>query len=61
MIAALSDSAVAAPVDLNHSGHYLHWGVIQLSAANLLVIGIMVLLFVLALVLPFPKERKRRG
>lgn len=61
MTAALPGSAVAAPVDLNHTGHYLHWGVIQISVANLLVIGIMVLLFVLALLLPFPKERRRRG
>jgi hypothetical protein len=51
---------VAAPVDLNGTGHYVHWGVIQLSVANLVVIGVMVLLFVLALVLPFPKGRDRK-
>jgi hypothetical protein len=33
---------------------YLHWGFIQISLANLVVIGVMLLLFVLALVLPFP-------
>ena len=46
-------------VDLNHTGHYLHWGVIQLSVANLVVIGVMVVLFILALLLPFPKGRER--
>jgi len=51
---------VAAPVDLNHPGHYLHWGVIQISVANLVVIGLMVLLFVAALLLPFPKGRDPR-
>jgi len=56
-----SSPAVAAPVDLNGTGNYLHWGVIQISVANLIVIGIMIVLFVLALLLPFPKERKRRG
>ena len=56
-----SSPAVAAPVDLNDTGNYLHWGVIQISVANLIVIGIMIVLFVLALLLPFPKERKRRG
>lgn len=35
-------------------GKYIHWGVIQISAANLIIICVMVLLFVLALVVPFP-------
>jgi hypothetical protein len=48
-------SAVAAPVNLNHTGHYLHWGVVQISVGNLVVIGVMILLFLLALFLPFPK------
>lgn len=52
--------AIAAPVNLNHPGHYLHWGVIQISVANLVVIGVMVVLFVVALLVPFPKGRDRR-
>jgi hypothetical protein len=47
----------AALVNLNHPGHYVHWGFIQMSVANLLVIGLMLLVFVLALVLPFPHGR----
>ncbi|MEY9934494.1 hypothetical protein ABH926_009162 [Catenulispora sp. GP43] len=58
MAAPPPTSVVAAPVDLNHTGHYLHWGVIQISVANLTVIGIMILVFVLALLLPFPKGHK---
>lgn len=50
---------VAAPVDLNHPGHYLHWGVIQISRANLTVVVIMLVLFVLALLVPFPTKRDR--
>ena len=53
-------AAVSAPVDLNHPGRYIHWGVLQISVANLVVIGIMILLFVAALLLPFPKGRDRR-
>ena len=34
--------------------YFLHWGVIQISLANFVVILTMILLFVLALVLPFP-------
>lgn len=52
-------AARAAAVDLNHNGHYLHWGVIQLSVANLVVIGIMIVIFVAALLLPFPKGRSK--
>ena len=55
MTAPLGSAVHDAAVDLNHTGHYLHWGVIQLSVANLVVIGVMIVLFVLALVLPFPK------
>jgi hypothetical protein len=33
---------------------YLHWGFILISWPNLIVIGLMVVLFALALILPFP-------
>lgn len=39
------------------AGTYLHWGVLQISVANLVVIGAMIVLFLLALVLPFPGGR----
>lgn len=50
---------VAAPVNLDHPGHYLHWGVIQISVANLVVIAVMVVVFALAVLLPFPRGRRR--
>ena len=50
---------LAAPVNLDHPGHFLHWGVIQISAANLVVIGVMVVLFIAALLLPVPKGKDR--
>jgi hypothetical protein len=59
MTAPIVSAVQNAAVDLNHTGHYLHWGVIQLSVANLVVIGVMVVLFILALLLPFPKGRER--
>jgi len=40
---------------MNHPGYYLHWGVIQISLANVIVVGLMLLVFALALVLPFPR------
>jgi hypothetical protein len=33
---------------------YVHWGFILISVPNLLVIGGMVVLFAIALVVPFP-------
>jgi hypothetical protein len=50
---------IAAPVNLSHRGHYLHWGVIQISVANVVVIAIMLAIFVAALMLPFPKGKGR--
>ena len=51
---------LAAPINLDHPGHYLNLGVIQISVANLVVILVMILLFVLALFLPFPGRRRSR-
>ena len=39
------------------ASHYFHWGVVQISLANLLIIIAMVVLFVLALVVPFPRGK----
>jgi len=36
------------------AGRYVDWGVIQISVTNLTIIAVMVILFILALVLPFP-------
>lgn len=41
-------------------GIYLGWGNVVIQLGNLIVIAVMVVLFVLALVLPFPKARRRR-
>ena len=39
------------------TGHYLHWGVISVSITNLLIVIAMLVLFGLALVVPFPGHR----
>lgn len=51
---------LAAPVDLNGRGHYLSWGFLQISVANLIIVSIIAVAFVAALFLPFPKGRSRR-
>jgi hypothetical protein len=50
---------IAALINLNGSGHYLHWGIVQISVANLVVIVLMIAVFVVALFAPFP--RRKRG
>jgi hypothetical protein len=47
-------------IGLNGPGHYLHWGVIQISVANLVVIAVMIVLFLAAILLPFPGTRRRK-
>ena len=46
-------------VGLDGKAHFLSWGPFQISLANLVVITFIVVLFVLAIVLPFPKARSR--
>jgi hypothetical protein len=38
---------------------YLSWGWLSISVPNLIVIVVMILLFVLAILLPFPKGRDK--
>lgn len=45
---------------MNSPAHYLHWGFILISVANLTVVVLMIVVFVLAILLPFPGSRRRR-
>ena len=49
---------LGALVNLSHPGHYLHWGFVQLSVANFVVILLMVAVFVAAVALPFRAGRR---
>jgi hypothetical protein len=42
---------------MNDPAPYVHWGFILISLPNFVLICVMVALFVLALVAPFPKHR----
>jgi hypothetical protein len=50
----------SAPINLNSPGHYVHWGVISISVTNLVVIVLMLAVFALAILVPFPKGKKPR-
>ncbi|MBO0893184.1 MAG: hypothetical protein J2O39_02310, partial [Acidimicrobiales bacterium] len=45
-------------VNLNQPGRYVHWSIFTVSVANLIVIGVMVVIFGLALLVPFPSRRE---
>ncbi len=53
--------SLAALIPLDNYGHYIHWGVIDVSVANFIVIMLMIVVFIAALLLPFPGRRRRRG
>jgi hypothetical protein len=46
---------VASSIDLNQPGRYLHWSIFTVSVANLVLIAAMVVIFGLALLIPFPR------
>jgi hypothetical protein len=51
----------AALFNLSHPGHFISWGVLQVSYGNAVVIVLMVVAFVAALLLPFPGHRDKGG
>ena len=50
----------AAIFPLNSLGHYIQWHIIQISVANLVVIVLMVVTFIVALFAPFPGRKRRK-
>lgn len=55
-------NVLGAVLDLNRPAHVVHWHFIQLSVPNIVVIGVMLLVFALAILLPFPgSERRERA
>jgi len=53
-------SVLGAVFDLNHPAHVVEWHFIKLSVSNLVVIGLMLVVFALAILLPFPGAARRR-
>ena len=52
---------LGAVFNLSHPAHTVDWEFIHLSVANVVVIGLMIMVFILALLLPFPGAARRRG
>ena len=59
MLPAMMSWVLASLVDLSGPGRYVHWGFIQISVANLVVIGLMVVVFFAAILIPFRRHGGR--
>lgn len=47
---------MAAVFNLNHHATYAHWHFFQMSVSNILVIVAMLVVFVAAILIPFPRR-----
>jgi hypothetical protein len=45
---------MAAVLNLNHPAHTVHWHFFTMTVSNIVVIVLMLVVFVLAILLPFP-------
>ncbi len=52
---------VGAVFNLNQPAEYVHWHFFQMSAGNIAVIVAMLIVFALAILLPFPGSHRGRG
>ncbi|HTW41937.1 MAG TPA: hypothetical protein VMD79_06460 [Solirubrobacteraceae bacterium] len=59
MFSNMHAAVLAAIINLNHPAHVIEWHFIKLSVANVVVIGLMLVVFALAIVLPFPGAARR--
>lgn len=52
---------LGAIVNLDHPAHTVNWHFVHLSVANVVVIGLMLLAFLVAILLPFPGAARREA
>jgi hypothetical protein len=45
--------------NLNHPARYVHWHFFQMSVANVVVIVLMIVVFVAAILIPFPSRGRQ--
>jgi hypothetical protein len=48
----------AAIVNLNHPAHSVHWHFFTMSVANVVVIALMLIVFAVAILAPFPGHKR---
>jgi hypothetical protein len=45
-------------INMNQPGAFVHWSIFDITVANLVLIGVMVVIFGAALLLPFPRGQR---
>jgi hypothetical protein len=55
-LGVLATTPLGAVFDLSRRPHYVHWHFFQMSVTNLLVIVLMIVVFLAAILLPFPRR-----
>lgn len=50
---------MAAVFNLNHPAHTVHWHFFTMSVSNIIVIAVMLVVFAIALLVPFPGHGRR--
>lgn len=50
---------MAAIFNLNHPAHTVHWHFLTLSVANVVVLMVMLIVFAVAILAPFPGRARR--
>jgi hypothetical protein len=58
-VGPIQTGVIAAVFNLNHPARVVEWHFIRLSIANVVVIGLMLAVFVLAIALPYPGAARR--
>ena len=53
-------NVMGAVFNLNNPAHVVHWHFIHLTLSNVIVICVMLVVFVLAILLPFPGAARRQ-
>jgi hypothetical protein len=54
-------NVMGAVFNLNNPAHVVHWHFFQMSVSNIIVICVMLLVFALAILLPFPGAARRQA
>jgi hypothetical protein len=60
VLSSVGAAVLGAVFNLSHPAHVVHWHFFQMSVSNILVIGLMLAVFALAIALPFPGAARRR-
>jgi hypothetical protein len=55
----LGVAVLGAVFNLNHPAHVVHWHFISLPLANVIVVGVMLVVFFAAILLPVPGAARR--